>query len=50
MPSRSKFGKVNLTGRSKIMRRDFTLKVDWSGSAPKIKITSCLTDFIHLGQ
>ena len=36
MPSRSKFGKVNLTGRSKIMRRNFTLKVDWSGSAPKI--------------
>jgi len=32
----SKKGIVNLTGRTKILRKDFNIEVDWSGECPEI--------------
>ena len=36
MPRLSKIGRVNQTGRRKLLQRDFHIDVDWSVSPPKI--------------
>lgn len=37
MPAKSKKATVNHTGRMRILRKDFTIKVDWDGNNPEIE-------------